>query len=81
MLCLLETLTEFSDLKFGISDLKSQAEGVARPLRAWADALQNSSITGQRYLNEKTQKANKARVERQEVLEKLRRVREGKVKW
>ncbi len=81
MLCLLELLPDFGDLKSEMSNLKSHAEGVSRPLRAWADTLQNSSITGQRYLNEKTQKAQKARGERQEFLEKLERVRAGKEKW
>jgi hypothetical protein len=49
-----------------ISNLKSHAEGVSRQLRAWADPLQNSTIPGQRYLTEKTQKASQARAERAE---------------
>ncbi len=39
MLCLLETLADFADLKSQISDLKSHAEGISRQLRAWADSL------------------------------------------
>ena len=78
MLCLLETLAAFDPLKSEISDLKSQAEGVSRQLRAWADSLQNSPITGQRYLNEKSQHATQARAERDAFLRKLQRVREGK---
>jgi four helix bundle protein len=49
MLCLLERLTAFTNLKSEISNLKSKAEGISRQLRGWADALQNSSIKGQRY--------------------------------
>ena len=80
MLCLLDTLTDFANLKSEISNLKSHAEGVSRQLRAWADSLQNSTIPGQRYLTEKTQKASQARAERDEFLKKLQRIREGKEK-
>lgn len=34
MLCFIERLEVFNDLKFEISDLKSEAEGVSRQLRA-----------------------------------------------
>ena len=54
MLLLTERLPHFSHLKSEISDLKSLAESISRQLRGWADSLQNSSITGQRYLNEPT---------------------------
>lgn len=36
-------------LKSEISNLKSLAESCSRQLRAWADQLQNSDVTGQRY--------------------------------
>ena len=54
------------------------AEGVSRQLRAWADSLQNSPITGQRYLTEKARRAGKTRTERDEFLRKLQDIREGK---
>jgi four helix bundle protein len=76
MLCLLEGLPGFADLKFEISDLKSLAEGISRQLRAWADSLQSSKITGQRYLTEKKRQAEKAVRDRKEFLEKLRQIRE-----
>ena len=76
MLCLLEGLPGFSDLKSEISDLKSAAEGISRQLRAWADSLQSSQIKGQRYLTEKTRQAEKAARDRKEFLEKLRQIRE-----
>ncbi len=76
MLCLLEGLPGFADLKSEISDLKSVAEGISRQLRAWADSLQSSKITGQRYLTDKTRQAEKAARERKEFLEKLRQIRE-----
>ncbi len=76
MLCLLERLPAFSDLKSEISDLKSTAEGISRQLRGWADSLQNSNIKGQRYLTAKTRDLEKQARERKEFLEKLRQIRE-----
>lgn len=80
MLCLMETLPDFENLKSEISDLKSRAEGVSRQLRGWADALQNSNITGQRYLNNKGRRADKSRRDREEFLEKLDKIRSGQRK-
>jgi four helix bundle protein len=80
MLCLMETLPGFEDLKFEISDLKLRSEGVSRQLRGWADALQNSEITGQRYLNRKSRMAGKARKERDEFMNKLEQIRRGELK-
>ena len=78
MLYLLETFPAFDNLKAEISNLKSLAEGVSRQLRAWAESLQNSPITGQRYLTEKSQRATKAGTERDAFLKKLQKIREGK---
>jgi len=54
MLTLLGRRPWMADFKSEISDLKSLAESCSRQLRAWADSLQNSDITGQRHLNEHT---------------------------
>ena len=72
MLCLLERLDHFAHLKSEISDLKSLAESISRQLRAWADSLQNSPITGQRYLTEKTQRATEQKKRADAFLEKLK---------
>jgi len=77
MLCMLERLPMFSDLKSEIANLKSLAESIARQLRAWADSLQNSEVKGQRYLTDKTRKTGQARRERDEFLQKLQQVRQG----
>ena len=77
MLCLLEGLPKFGDLKSEISDLKSAAEGVSRQLRGWADSLQNSPIRGQRYLTEKTRTGLEAKREREDLLRHLRQIQEG----
>ncbi len=77
MLCMLERLPMFADLKSEISNLKSLAESIARQLRAWADSLQNSGIKGQRYLTDKTHRADQAKRERDEFLQTLEQVRRG----
>jgi len=58
-------------LKFEISNLKSEVEGISRQIRAWADSLQNSKIKGQRYLNEKRRLIAKNRKEKEEFLNTL----------
>jgi four helix bundle protein len=54
MLCYFERRPQLSKFKSEISNLKSLAESCSRQLRAWADTLQNSDITGQRHLNDHT---------------------------
>ena len=75
MMCLLEQLPMFGDLKEEISKLKTAAEAISRQLRAWADSLQNSGIKGQRYLTDKTRKQAQATRDREDFLKELRRVR------
>ena len=79
MLCLLERLPKFNDLKFEISNLKLQAENISRQLRAWADSLQNSEIKGQRYLTDKTRRTEKSKREREEFAAELRRMQEENI--
>ena len=78
MLCFVERLSVFKDLKFEISNLKLLAEGVSRQLRAWADSLQNSEIKGQRYLNEKGRRIDKSKKEREEFLSTLKNYQKTK---
>ena len=81
MLCFLERLPAFHDLKYEISNLKSTAESISRQLRAWADSLQNSEIKGQRYLNNKELAISKRSKDREEFLQELKKYqrRPGKV--
>jgi four helix bundle protein len=72
MLCLLERLPAFDNLKSEVSNLKSQAESISRQLRGWADSLQNSDIKGQRYLSDKTRRASLDKQAREEFLAQLR---------
>lgn len=57
MLTYFERRPALGDFKSQISNLKSIAESCSRQLRAWADSLQNSSIEGQRHLNERSREA------------------------
>jgi four helix bundle protein len=53
------------NLKSEISNLRSAAESCSRQLRAWADSLQNSDITGPRHLNDQSRanyQKSKARI-------------------
>lgn len=54
MLCFFERRPALRNFKPQISNLKSFAESCSRQLRAWADSLQNSAITGQRHLNDQS---------------------------
>jgi len=66
MLLLLETLPGFGDLGSEIANLKSRAESSSRQLRAWADALQNSPIRGQRHLSDAVRARERQAREREE---------------
>ncbi len=77
MLCLLERLPGFGNLKSEISDLKSAAEKVSRQLRGWADSLQNTPIKGQRYLTEKSRRAERQKREQEEFFNQLRKTQSG----
>ncbi|HEV2176539.1 MAG TPA: four helix bundle protein [Terriglobia bacterium] len=74
MLCLIEGIPEFADLKSQISNLKLEAESISRQLRAWSDSLQNSKITGQRYLTEKTRRNSVAKRDRDDFLAELEQI-------
>ena len=71
MLCIMERMVVFSDLKSEISNLKSLAESISRQLRGWAQHLQDSPIRGQRHLTSKTRQADEERRDRDEFLREL----------
>ena len=54
MLCVIERMGEFNDLRSEISNLKSKCESISRQLRGWTNSLQNSDIKGQRHLSDQT---------------------------
>ena len=75
MLCVMDRMPAFSDLKSEISSLKSLAESISRQLRGWAQHLQDSSVRGQRHLTSKTRQMDQARREREEFLRELDEMR------
>jgi four helix bundle protein len=81
MLLLCERLPAFADLKSEISNLKSSAESISRQLRAWADSLQNSEITGQRYLTERSKAVSEQKKRAEAFVAKLKQAQQiGKEK-
>jgi four helix bundle protein len=66
MLCLLNLLPNFANLKSEISNLRSLAVSISRQLGAWANSLQNSEIKGQRYVTQKTRQSSEATRQREE---------------
>ncbi len=75
LLCLIDRLPGFEDLRSEISDLRSRAESISRQLRAWADSAQNSEIRGQRYLTDKGRRATNEAREREEFLKELEEIK------
>ncbi|HTQ09563.1 MAG TPA: four helix bundle protein [Fimbriimonadaceae bacterium] len=81
MLCVVELLPGFDNLKSQISDLKLQVEAISRQLRAWLEKLQNSDIKGQRYLNDDSRReylrqreAERIAQDRKEFMDEIRRI-------
>ena len=71
MLCFVEQSPDSGHLKSQISILKSLAENCSRQLRGWTDHLQNSSIKGQRHLNDAERNRQAARKEADEFQQRL----------
>jgi four helix bundle protein len=72
MLCVMDLMSEFSHLKSQISDFKSRSESISRQIRAWANCLQNSEITGQRHLNDRSRSQYEEKKIRNTALEEHR---------
>ena len=77
MLCLLERIAAFRNLESGIRNLQEQTESISRQLGAWIQSLLNSGMKGQRYVTEKVRAGDRKKIERDEFLEKLERIRSG----
>jgi four helix bundle protein len=75
MLCVMDRMPAFSDLKSEILNLKSLAESISRQPRGWAQHLQDSSIPGLRHLTFKTRQIDQARREREEFPRELDEMR------
>jgi four helix bundle protein len=76
MLCLLQRLPLFHDSEAVIRPLKETAESCSRQLKAWAESLQNSDLKGERYVSQKTKRADQAALEREEFMKELAVIRQ-----
>jgi four helix bundle protein len=75
MTCLLERLTWFHDLRADLARIKAKAESYSKQLKAWAKSLQDSDLKGERYVNEKTKRADQVTRDREEFLKELAEIR------
>ena len=75
MLCVMERMSAFTDLKSETSDLKSLAESISRQLRGSAQHLQDTPIRGQRHMTSKSRQIDEARRDRDEFLRELEEIR------
>ena len=57
--------------------MRSLAESASRQLRAWADHLQNSPITGQRHLNDAVRRKDDQKKRMDAFEAELERIRKG----
>jgi len=79
MLCLIESLPLFEQLRPQVQRLKAQATNICSQLGGWATSLQNSGIKGQRYLTDKSRRLLKENKERDEFLEQLRQMNDQRI--
>ncbi len=75
MLCLLERFQTFKGLESEILNLKSKAEAISKQLGAWTRSVQNSGMKGEKFVTDRTRKANEAARQRKAFLEKLDKIR------
>ena len=76
MLCLLQRLPLFLELDAAIRPLREKAESCSRQLKAWAQALQDSELRGERHVNQKTKRSDQAALEREEFMKELAEIRQ-----
>lgn len=75
MLCLLERMRLFQELRSDIRLLKKKAESCSRQLKGWTQSLQDSDFKGERHINQRTKPIDQAAKEREEFLNELAEIR------
>ncbi len=73
MLCLLEKIPAFTELASDVVEIKTRVEGISKQLGAWVRSLRDSDLQGERYVSEKTKRADRAKRDRDEFLKELER--------
>ena len=74
MYLFLQRAPGFEELRRDLPDLIRRAESISRQLRAWADALQNTNIRGQRYLTENSRLREQRVRERDDFVRELEQI-------
>ena len=74
MYLFLQRAPGFEALRRDLPDLIRRAESISRQLRAWADALQNTDIRGQRYLTQNSRLHEQRIRERNEFVKELEQI-------
>jgi hypothetical protein len=69
----MEQLKALGHLKSQISDLKSSARGISRQLGGWLFSLQESDISGARYLTEKSRAGYQQKKSSEAFMEEIRK--------
>ena len=72
----IDRLEYFNHLKSQISDLKALSASISRQLSAWTSSLQESDITGPRYLTERSRQNYQQKKTAIAMMEELRRAQE-----
>jgi four helix bundle protein len=72
ILHVLNRVSALSHLQSEICNFRAKAESISRQLRAWAGTLQNSDVTGTRYMNEKNRDRQEARQKADAFMTKLK---------
>jgi four helix bundle protein len=76
----IEKLKAFDHLKPQISNLRSLARSISKQLGGWAFSLQETDITGTRYLTEKSKKGYQQRKSAETFMAELRKKHEENLK-
>jgi four helix bundle protein len=71
MLAMMRMMPDFESLDAQIGRDKETVESITRQIRGWAQSLQDSDTTGQRYLTKQSQEEETRRKSREAFLEKV----------
>ena len=80
ILLVMKRIQAFAPLGNAIVPFVASAESISRQLRTWANSLQNSDITGQRYLNDQSRAGYEKKHRQTGLLEELKDQHEARLR-